>query len=142
MAKVLVLYYSSYGHIETMAAAMAEGARSVAGADVTVKRVPELVPDEVAKAAGIRLDQAAPIASPGELGDYDAIITITVDNPDVASWDMAEILAKIKIGDEVQSAGTSTGKMKNSKAWRPKTPSSKPRSTWICSRQCLETLRV
>jgi NAD(P)H dehydrogenase (quinone) len=74
MAKVLVLYYSSYGHIETMAAAMAEGARSVAGADVTVKRVPELVPDEVAKAAGIRLDQAAPIASPGELGDYDAII--------------------------------------------------------------------
>ncbi len=74
MAKVLVLYYSSYGHIETMAAAMAEGARSVAGADVVVKRVPELVPDEVAKAAGIRLDQAAPIASPGELGEYDAII--------------------------------------------------------------------
>jgi len=74
MAKVLVLYYSSYGHIETMAAAMAEGARSVAGAEVVVKRVPELVPDEVAKAAGIRLDQAAPIASPGELGDYDAII--------------------------------------------------------------------
>jgi NAD(P)H dehydrogenase (quinone) len=74
MAKVLVLYYSSYGHIETMAAAMADGARSVAGADVVVKRVPELVPDEVAKAAGIRLDQAAPIASPGELGDYDAII--------------------------------------------------------------------
>lgn len=74
MAKVLVLYYSSYGHIETMAAAMAEGARSVAGADVTVKRVPELVPDEVARAAGIRLDQVAPIASPGELGDYDAII--------------------------------------------------------------------
>jgi NAD(P)H dehydrogenase (quinone) len=74
MAKVLVLYYSSYGHIETMAAAMADGARSVAGADVVVKRVPELVPDEVAKAAGIRLDQAAPIASPGELGEYDAII--------------------------------------------------------------------
>lgn len=74
MAKVLVLYYSSYGHIETMAAAMAEGARSVAGAEVVVKRVPELVPDEVAKAAGIRLDQDAPIASPGELGEYDAII--------------------------------------------------------------------
>lgn len=74
MAKVLVLYYSSYGHIETMAGAMADGARSVAGADVVVKRVPELVPDDVARASGIRLDQSAPIASPGELGDYDAII--------------------------------------------------------------------
>lgn len=74
MAKVLVLYYSSYGHIETMAGAVADGARSVAGADVVVKRVSELVPDDVARASGIRLDQSAPIASPGELGDYDAII--------------------------------------------------------------------
>jgi len=74
MSKVLVLYYSSYGHIETMAAAVAEGARSVKGAEVTVKRVPELVPDDVARSAGIKLDQAAPVADPNELGDYDAII--------------------------------------------------------------------
>jgi NAD(P)H dehydrogenase (quinone) len=74
MAKVLVLYYSSYGHIERMAQAIAEGARSVAGTDVTVKRVPELVPEEVARTAGMKIDQDAPIASPNELGDYDAVI--------------------------------------------------------------------
>ncbi|MCF6370131.1 NAD(P)H:quinone oxidoreductase type IV [Rhizobium halophilum] len=73
MAKVLVLYYSAYGHIETMAKAVAEGA-STAGADVTIKRVPELVPEEVAKASHYKLDQEAPIASPSELADYDAII--------------------------------------------------------------------
>lgn len=74
MTKVLVLYYSSYGHIEAMAAAVAEGAASVPGTEVVVKRVPELVPDEVAKGAGIKLDQAAPLADPNELADYDAII--------------------------------------------------------------------
>jgi len=74
MTKVLVLYYSSYGHIEAMAAAVAEGAVSVPGTEVFVKRVPELVPDEVAKGAGIKLDQAAPLADPNELADYDAII--------------------------------------------------------------------
>ncbi len=74
MTKVLVLYYSSYGHVETMAGAVAEGAREVAGTEVTVKRVPELMPEEVAKNAGVKLDQAAPIAAPGELADYDAII--------------------------------------------------------------------
>lgn len=73
MAKVLVLYYSAYGHIETMAYAVAEGAKS-AGADVTVKRVPELVPDEVAKASHYKMDQAAPIATADELAEYDAII--------------------------------------------------------------------
>ena len=73
MTKVLVLYYSSYGHIETMAGAVAEGARE-AGAHVTVKRVPELVPEAVAKAGHFKLDQAAPIATPEELADYDAII--------------------------------------------------------------------
>ncbi|MFC3058448.1 NAD(P)H:quinone oxidoreductase type IV [Paenirhodobacter populi] len=73
MTKVLVLYYSSYGHIETMAYAMAEGAKS-AGAEVTVKRVPELVPEEVAKASHFKLDQAAPIATVDELVEYDAII--------------------------------------------------------------------
>ena len=74
MAKILVLYYSSYGHIETMARAVAEGARSVAGAEVTVKRVPELVPEEIARKSGMKIDQEAPVASPNELGDYDAII--------------------------------------------------------------------
>jgi NAD(P)H dehydrogenase (quinone) len=73
MAKVLVLYYSSYGHIETMAQAVAEGARS-AGAEVVIKRVPELVPEAVAKASHFKVDQAAPIATVDELPDYDAII--------------------------------------------------------------------
>ncbi|HOL37970.1 MAG: NAD(P)H:quinone oxidoreductase [Proteobacteria bacterium] len=73
MAKVLVLYYSSYGHIETMAQAVAEGARS-AGAAVDIKRVPEIVPEEVARASNFKLDQAAPVARVEELADYDAII--------------------------------------------------------------------
>jgi len=74
MTKVLVLYYSSYGHIEAMADAMAEGAASVPGTEVVVKRVPELVPETVAEASGMKVDQQAPIATPDELADYDAII--------------------------------------------------------------------
>jgi len=74
MTKLLVLYYSAYGHIETMAAAVADGARSVPGTDVIIKRVPELVPAEVAKKSGMKLDQKAPIATVDELSDYDAII--------------------------------------------------------------------
>jgi NAD(P)H dehydrogenase (quinone) len=73
MAKVLVLYYSSYGHIETMAGAVADGARS-AGAEVSVKRVPELVPEAVARSSGFKLEQAAPLATVDELPGYDAII--------------------------------------------------------------------
>ena len=73
MAKVLVLYYSSYGHMETMALAAAEGAKS-AGAHVDVKRVPELVSPELAKSSHFKVEQAAPIASPDELANYDAII--------------------------------------------------------------------
>ncbi len=73
MSKVLVLYYSSYGHIEKMASAVAEGARE-AGATVDIKRVPELVPEEVAKKSGFKLDQAAPVATVDELANYDAII--------------------------------------------------------------------
>lgn len=73
MTKVLVLYYSSYGHIETMAYAVAEGAKS-AGAEAVVKRVPELVPEDVARSSHFKLDQAAPVATPDELADYDAII--------------------------------------------------------------------
>jgi NAD(P)H dehydrogenase (quinone) len=73
MTKVLVLYYSSYGHIEKMAGAVAEGVRE-AGAEAVIKRVPELVPEEVAKKSAFKLDQAAPIATVDELADYDAII--------------------------------------------------------------------
>ncbi|MFG1241385.1 NAD(P)H:quinone oxidoreductase [Xanthobacter sp. V7C-4] len=73
MAKVLVLYYSAYGHIEQMAEAAAAGARE-AGATVDIKRVPDLVPEEVAKSAHFKLDQKAPIATVAELAEYDAII--------------------------------------------------------------------
>jgi len=73
MAKVLVLYYSSYGHIETMAKAVAEGARE-AGATVDIKRVPETAPLEVAQRAHFKLDQEAPIAKIEDLADYDAIV--------------------------------------------------------------------
>lgn len=73
MSRVLVLYYSSYGHIERMAEAVAEGARE-AGAQVDIRRVPELVPEHVARASGYKLDQAAPIAKVDELANYDAII--------------------------------------------------------------------
>jgi len=74
MAKILVLYYSMYGHIETVAQEVMRGARSVEGTEVTIKRVPELMPEEVAKKAGAKLDQEAPIATPNELAEYDAII--------------------------------------------------------------------
>ena len=73
MTRVLVLYYSSYGHIEQMAYAEAEGARA-AGATVDVKRVPENVPEDAARAAHFKLDQQAPVATPADLGNYDAII--------------------------------------------------------------------
>jgi NAD(P)H dehydrogenase (quinone) len=73
MTKVLVLYYSSFGHIETRAYAVAEGARA-AGAEVDVRRVPENVPEEIARASHFKLDQAAPIAKVGDLANYDAIV--------------------------------------------------------------------
>lgn len=73
MTKVLVLYYSAYGHIETMAKAVAEGVIE-AGAEAIIKRVPETVPDDIAKASHYKLDQEAPIATVDELADYDAII--------------------------------------------------------------------
>jgi len=76
MAKVLVLYYSSYGHIEKMAEAVAEGARG-AGAQVDIKRVPETVPEEIARGAHFKLDQAAPVATVADLEHYDAIIVGT-----------------------------------------------------------------
>jgi NAD(P)H dehydrogenase (quinone) len=74
MPKILILYYSAYGHIETMAEAVAQGARSLPRTEVTIKRVPELVPEGIAKKSGMKLDQTAPIATPDELPDYDAVI--------------------------------------------------------------------
>ncbi|MBV2134221.1 NAD(P)H:quinone oxidoreductase [Pseudomonas sp. MAP12] len=74
MKKILVLYYSMYGHIEQMAEAVAAGAASVPGVEVTLKRVPETMPEDLARQAGAKLDQAAEVASPQELADYDAIL--------------------------------------------------------------------
>jgi NAD(P)H dehydrogenase (quinone) len=74
MTKLLILYYSMYGHIETLAQAVAEGAQSTDGMTVTIKRVPELMPREIAEKAGAKLDQAAAIAEPAELTDYDGVI--------------------------------------------------------------------
>ncbi|WP_282344638.1 MULTISPECIES: NAD(P)H:quinone oxidoreductase [Pseudomonas] len=74
MKKILVLYYSMYGHIEQMAEAVAQGARSVEGVEVTLKRVAETMPEDLARQAGAKLDQAAPLATPQELADYDAIL--------------------------------------------------------------------
>ena len=74
MSKILVLYYSAWGHVEKMAEAVAEGARAVPGTEVTIKRTPELVPEEVAKKSGMKLDQPAPICRVDELATYDVII--------------------------------------------------------------------
>src|ERR1700746_1794991 len=115
ISKVLVLYYSAYGHIEAMAKAVAEGARE-AGATVDVKRVPELVPAEVAKSAHYKLDQAAPVAKVEELADYDAIIVGTGTRFGRMSSQMANFLdqagglwAKGALHGKVGGAFTSTG---------------------------------
>jgi NAD(P)H dehydrogenase (quinone) len=114
MPKVLVLYYSSYGHIETMAQAIAEGARA-AGAHVDVKRVPETVPDAVARSAHFKLDQAAPVATVAELADYDAIVVGTGTRFGRMSSQMAAFLdqagglwAKGALNGKVGAAFTST----------------------------------
>ncbi|GEP02119.1 NAD(P)H:quinone oxidoreductase [Methylobacterium oxalidis] len=114
MAKVLVLYYSSWGHVEQLAHAVAEGARE-AGAEVTVKRVPELVPESVAQQYHYKLDQAAPIASPDELGDYDAIILGTPTRYGNMAAQMKQFIdqtgslwAQGKLVGKVGSAFTST----------------------------------
>lgn len=114
MTKVLVLYYSSWGHIEQMAEAVAEGARS-AGAEVAVKRVPELVPQAVAEQAHYKLDQRAPIASPMELADYDAVIFGTPTRYGMMSSQMKNFLdqtgalwAQGKLIGKVGGAFTST----------------------------------
>ncbi len=114
--RILVLYYSSYGHIETLAKAVAEGAREVPGTEVVIKRVPELVPEDVARKAGIRLEQEAPIANPGEVGDYDAIIVGTPTRfGNMAAqmrnfWDQTgSVWVKGGLAGKVGSVFTSTG---------------------------------
>ncbi len=114
MAKVLVLYYSSYGHIEQMAHAVAEGARS-AGAQVDVKRVPETAPEEVAKASHFKLDQEAPIAKVEDLEHYDAIVVGTGTRFGRMSSQMASFLDQAgglwfrgALNGKVGSAFTST----------------------------------
>ena len=115
MAKVLVLYYSSYGHIETMADAVAQGAREVAGVTVDVKRVPETAPAEVVTAAHFKTDQAAPVATVAELEGYDAIIIGTgtrygrMASQMAAFWDQTGPLwAKGAFNGKVGAAFTST----------------------------------
>src|SRR3954469_25378306 len=90
MTTVLVLYYSTYGHVEAMANAVAEGAR-VGAADATVKRVPELVPIEIARKSGFKLDQTAAIATVGELPDYDAIIFGSLAFKDLANEALSQL---------------------------------------------------
>jgi NAD(P)H dehydrogenase (quinone) len=119
MAKVLVLYYSTYGHIETMAQAVAEGARN-AGAQADIKRVPETVPDNVARSAHFKLDQAAPIATIADLEHYDAIIVGTGTRFGRISSQMASFLDQAgplwmrgalngKVGAAFASTGTQHG---------------------------------
>lgn len=115
MAKVLVLYYSSYGHIEKMAEAVAEGARKT-GAEVDIRRVPETVPEDVARKSGYKLDQAAPIARVEELEHYDAIIIGTGTRYGRIPSQMAAFLdrtgglwARGALNGKVGSAFASTG---------------------------------
>ena len=116
MTKLLVIYHSMYGHIETMANAVAEGARSVAGVEVTVKRVAETMSAEVFKAAGGKTEQSAPIATPAELADYDAIIVGTPTRFGNMSAQMRSFFdqtgglwAKGALAGKVASVFTSTG---------------------------------
>lgn len=116
MKNILVLYYSTYGHVETMANAIAEGAREVPGVKVSVKRVPELMPPEVAKSAGVKLNQAAEIADPSELDKYDAIIFGTPTRFGNMASQMRNFLdqtgglwAKGKLIGKIGSVFTSTG---------------------------------
>ncbi len=116
MSKVLVLYYSMYGHMETMAAAVAEGAREVDGVEVTLKRVPETMDPERARAAGAKLDQAAAVASPDELDQYDGILFGTPTRFGNMAAQMRNFLdqtgglwAKGRLVGKVASVFTSTG---------------------------------
>lgn len=116
MTKILVVYYSMYGHVETIAKAVAEGAEKVGGTEVTLKRVPELMTQEQAEKAGAKLDQDAPVATPDELADYDAIIFGTPTRYGNMCAQMRQFLdqtgglwAKGKLIGKVGSVFTSTG---------------------------------
>ncbi|EKV32631.1 Flavoprotein wrbA [Caenispirillum salinarum AK4] len=116
MAKVLVLYYSTWGHIETMAEAIAEGVRAVPGAEVVIKRVPELMPEDIQEKFNVKTDQAAPFATPQELADYDAIIFGTPTRFGNMAAQMRNFLdqtgglwAEGKLIGKVASVFTSTG---------------------------------
>jgi NAD(P)H dehydrogenase (quinone) len=119
MAKILVLYYSAYGHIEKMAKAVAEGARET-GATVDIKRVPELVPEDVARQSNFKLDQAAPVAKVDDLPGYDAIIVGTGTRYGRMTSQMASFLDQTgplwmrgalngKLGGAFASTGTQHG---------------------------------
>jgi NAD(P)H dehydrogenase (quinone) len=115
MTKILVLYYSAYGHIEAMAEAVAQGARE-AGATADVKRVPELVPEQIAKGSHYKLEQRAPIAKVAELADYDAIVIGTGTRFGRIASQMASFLdqagglwARGALNGKVGAAFTSTG---------------------------------
>ena len=107
MTKILVIYYPSYGHVETRTHAVAEGA-AAAGAEVAVKRVPELVPDEVAPSSHVKLDQPAPVAEPDELAAYDAIIVGTGTRHGRMSSQMANVFDRI---GGLWAKGALTGKV-------------------------------
>ena len=114
MTKILVLYYSTYGHIETMAHAVAEGVRA-GGAEAVVKRVPETVPAEIAEKAHFKVNQSAPIATVDELGEYDGIVLGVptrygrMASQMTAFWDAAGALwARGALTGKVGSAFTST----------------------------------
>lgn len=116
MKKILVLYYSMYGHIETMAEAVAAGAAGVPGVEVTLKRVPETMPEDVARKAGAKLDQKAEVADPQELADYDAILFGTPTRFGNMSAQMRNFLdqtgglwVKGKLIGKLASVFTSTG---------------------------------
>lgn len=116
MAKILVLYYSMYGHMETMANQVADGARSVDGTEVTIKRVPETMDAEAFAAAGGKADQAAAVATPAELADYDAIIVGTPTRFGNMTGQMRNFFdqtgglwAEGKLAGKVASVFTSTG---------------------------------
>ena len=131
MTKVLVLYYSAYGHIEAMANAVAEGARE-AGAIVDIKRVPELVPADVAKASHYKLDQAAPIAKIEDLASYDAIIVGTGTRFGRMASQMANFLERAGSGPRARctarSAAPSPRPPRSTAARRPRCSRSSPTS--------------
>ena len=116
MTRILVLYHSMYGHVETLAKEVAEGARGIPGVEVIIKRVPELMSEEALRKAGAKLDQEAPVAAVNELADYDAIIFGTPTRFGNMTAQMRNFLdqtgglwAKGKLVGKIASVFTSTG---------------------------------